>query len=100
MIIHPDRLDEMLLAPREAFIAKAEIKELVHAYRGEDMVPRSRLKAVEAELAQAVEALKGVQKVAHAEITTLTDLFRHATGYTPDGYMRMLEKVKAGEGDA
>ena len=53
-----------------------------------------RIIDLELELAQAVEALKGVQKVAHAEITTLTDLFRHATGYTPDGYMRMLEKIK------
>ena len=33
MIIHPDRLDEMLIAPRDAMIGKAEIAELVRTYR-------------------------------------------------------------------
>lgn len=82
MIITDDRLDEMLFAPREAMIAKAEIKDLVTAYKNQ--------------AAQMIEitTLAGKLLFAKNHLAELESIFEHATGYSFDGYMRMLDEVK------
>ena len=59
-----------------------------------DVVPRSRLDAVEVELATAEQRIKHVQEAAHKHITEVESLFEHATGYSFDGYKAMRDEVR------